>query len=92
MLSKFYLEPLKNSLKTIYYPYNMNNILSQFKLKTAITDIKPLKIGHINDSFILSGNNPEHESYFLQRINHNIFKDVAGLQNNIRIVTEHLKK
>ena len=92
MLSKFYLEPLKNSLKTIYYPYNMNNILSQFKLKTAITDIKPLKIGHINDSFILSGNNPEHESYFLQRINHNIFKDVAGLQNNIRIVTEHLRK
>lgn len=70
----------------------MEKILTQFKLKTKITDIKPLKIGHINDSFILKGENPNDESYFLQRINHNIFKDVEGLQNNIRIVTDHLRK
>lgn len=70
----------------------MEKILTQFKLKTKITDIKPLKIGHINDSFILTGENPNDESYFLQRINHNIFKDVEGLQNNIRIVTDHLRK
>ncbi len=67
-------------------------ILTQFKLKTKITDIKPLKIGHINDSFILKGENPNDESYFLQRINHNIFKNVEGLQNNIRIVTDHLRE
>jgi hypothetical protein len=70
----------------------MNNILNHFKLKTEIVEIKPLKIGHINDSFILSGKNPDDESYFLQKINHNIFKDVQGLQNNIRIVTDHLRK
>lgn len=70
----------------------MEKILTQFKLKTKITDIKPLKIGHINDSFILTGENPNDESYFLQRINHNIFKDVEGLQNNIHIVTDHLRK
>ena len=70
----------------------MEKILTQFKLKTKITDIKPLKIGHINDSFILTGENPNDESYFLQRINHNIFKNVEGLQNNIRIVTDHLRK
>src|SRR5690554_6625816 len=70
----------------------MEKILTQFKLKTKINDIKPLKIGHINDSFILTGENPNDESYFLQRINHNIFKDVEGLQNNIRIVTDHLRK
>ncbi len=70
----------------------MQNVLKHFKLKTAIVDIKPLKIGHINDSFIASGANPDDESYFLQRINHHIFKNVVGLQNNIQIVTNHLRK
>ena len=74
------------------YFNKMNNILKQFKLKTEIVEIKPLKIGHINDSFILTGKNPKDESYFLQRINHNIFKNVEGLQNNIKIVTDHLRK
>lgn len=69
----------------------MENIISHFKLNTDIVDIKPLKIGHINDSYILYGKNPEDESYFLQKINHNIFKNVEGLQNNIQIVTEHLR-
>jgi hypothetical protein len=70
----------------------MENIINQFKLKTEIANITPLKIGHINDSFILTGKNDDDESYFLQRINHNIFKDVEGLQNNIKIVTDHLRK
>lgn len=70
----------------------MEKILKYFKIKSTIVDIKPLKIGHINDSFIASGKNPEDESYFLQKINHHIFKDVQGLQNNIKIVTDHLRK
>jgi len=70
----------------------MEKILQYFKIKSTIVDIKPLKIGHINDSFIASGKNPEDESYFLQKINHHIFKDVQGLQNNIKIVTDHLRK
>lgn len=71
---------------------NLYDIFSQFELKSEITEVNPLKIGHINDSFILKGKNPEDESYFLQRINHNIFKNVEGLQNNIKIVTDHLRK
>ncbi len=70
----------------------MQDILKHFQLKTVITAIKPLKIGHINDSFIVSGDNPHDESYFLQKINHAIFQNVAGLQNNIQIVTDHLRK
>lgn len=70
----------------------MKQIIEQFQIKTNITDIKPLKIGHINDSYVLSGQNPEDESYFLQKINHSIFKDVEGLQRNIQQVTDHLRK
>ena len=70
----------------------MNNILNQFQLKSEVAEIVPLKIGHINDSFVVKGKNPADPYYFLQKINHHIFKDVEGLQNNIRIVTDHLRK
>lgn len=69
----------------------MEEIISQFDIQGEITTVSPLKIGHINDSFILRSNTPEKGSYFLQKINHNIFKNVAGLQKNISIVTDHLR-
>ncbi len=69
----------------------MMHIINQFALKNEIGDIRPLKIGHINDSFIVDSKYPDGESYFLQKINHHIFKNVAGLQQNIQIVTDHLR-
>lgn len=69
----------------------MKNITEQFALKNPSDKIYPLKIGHINDSFIVESSIPASESYFLQKINHNIFKDVEGLQQNIRLVTDHLR-
>ncbi|MDR0428013.1 MAG: aminoglycoside phosphotransferase family protein [Dysgonamonadaceae bacterium] len=70
---------------------NMKNIVKKFNIQGEIDSIVPLKIGHINDSFIIKmkGN---ALSYFLQKINHHIFKDVAGLQRNIQLVTDHLRK
>lgn len=70
----------------------MKEIVKQFQLKSEPGEIKPLKIGFINDSFVVESADPNGEWYFLQRINHNIFKDVAGLQQNISIVTDHLRK
>lgn len=70
----------------------MSDIIQQFKIANEIGEIRPLKIGFINDSFIAESKNPGGKSYFLQKINHNIFKDVNGLQQNIRIVTDHLRE
>lgn len=70
----------------------MKDIISNFQIKSEPGEIRPLKVGIINDSYIVDSKNPGEESYFLQRINHNIFKDVAGLQKNISIVTDHLRK
>lgn len=69
----------------------MKNMVGKFAIKGEISGIRPLKIGHINDSFIVEtkGDAP---SYFLQKINHHIFKNVAGLQRNIQLVTDHLRK
>ncbi|MFZ4581990.1 MAG: phosphotransferase enzyme family protein [Paludibacter sp.] len=69
----------------------MKHIVNQFAIKNETGEIRPLKIGHINDSFIVESNYPNGESYFLQKINHHIFKNVAGLQQNIQIVTDHLR-
>ncbi|MDR1718838.1 MAG: aminoglycoside phosphotransferase family protein [Dysgonamonadaceae bacterium] len=70
----------------------MKNIAAQFEINGEIADITPLKIGHINDSYIVHAKNANDPSYFLQKINANIFKDVAGLQQNIQLVTDHLRK
>ncbi len=70
----------------------MKDIINNFQLKSEPGEIRPLKVGIINDSYIVDSKNPGEETYFLQRINHNIFKDVVGLQKNISIVTDHLRK
>lgn len=69
----------------------MENIINQFSIENEVVEVTPLKIGHINDSFILKSKNAGDTSYFLQKINHNIFKNVEGLQKNISIVTDHLR-
>ena len=70
----------------------MKEILSHFDIKNVVADPQPLKIGFINDSFIVRAKNPGEKSYFLQRINHHIFQNVEGLQRNIQIVTDHIRK
>ena len=69
----------------------MQDIVQQFAIANEIGEIRPLKIGHINDSFIVESKSPEGESYFLQKINHHIFRNVEGLQKNIQLVTDHLR-
>lgn len=70
----------------------MEKIINQFQISSEPGVIRPLKIGFINDSFIVESKDPDAEWYFLQKINHNIFKNVEGLQRNISIVTDHLRK
>ncbi len=67
----------------------LKEVVFQFVEKNDATDVKPLGAGHINDSYkVKSGDN----EYVLQRINHQIFKDVPQLQNNILRVTNHVRK
>ena len=70
----------------------MLSIIQQFAIRNEVGEIRPLKIGHINDSFIVESKKSGEESYFLQKINHHIFKNVEGLQQNIQIVTDHLRQ
>ena len=69
----------------------MNPIISQFAIPNQVGEPRPLKVGIINDSYTLPALREGEPSYFLQRINHHIFRDVEGLQQNIHRVTTHIR-
>ncbi len=65
-------------------------IVDRFALEGDVVDVKPFGNGLINDSYFVrsAGGWPD---YILQRVNHNIFKDVDLLQDNIGAVTAHIR-
>jgi len=66
-------------------------ILSHFDLEEKAIEATPFGNGHINDTLkVITASGAD--KYVLQRINHHIFKDVDMLQNNISIVTSHIRK
>ena len=69
----------------------MKEILSHFAIRNEVNEPQPLRIGFINDSFIVRAKHQGEQSYFLQRINHHIFTNVEGLQQNILKVTNHIR-
>ncbi len=68
----------------------LKHIIARFSIAGEIKEIRPLGEGLINDTYlaVTSGDNPD---YVLQRINHNVFKDVEGMQSNIEAVTSHIR-
>lgn len=70
---------------------NLIDIASRFALKSPIVEIRQMGEGFINDTLRIV--TPEGCcDYILQRKNHNIFKDVPAMMNNIRLVTDYLKE
>lgn len=69
----------------------LQEIASNFALEGTISGIDSLGEGFINDTFIVrtAGDAPD---YILQRKNKNIFPDVPGMMENIRKVTEHIRR
>ncbi|MDR1631874.1 MAG: aminoglycoside phosphotransferase family protein [Dysgonamonadaceae bacterium] len=68
------------------------DLIQHFQTTGTVVSIEPLGAGHINDSFFVKTSESDNPDYLLQRINHQIFKDVELLQNNILHVTNHIRK
>lgn len=68
-------------------------VVESIDFKGNIKDIKPFGNGHINDTFLVlcELENGEENKYILQRINHEIFKDVEKLMENYCNVCNYLK-
>jgi len=66
-------------------------ILGQFPLEGKAVSAEPFGNGHINDTLKVMTEDGETK-YILQRINHHIFTNVDMLQQNIYVVTNHIRK
>ncbi|MEP3838497.1 MAG: aminoglycoside phosphotransferase family protein [Algibacter sp.] len=68
---------------------NLKEIFDQFQHLNVYESYKELSSGHINDTYLII---TKTRPYFvLQRINHSVFKDVAGLINNKVAISQHIK-
>ena len=67
------------------------SILSQFKIKGSVKEVKPLGQGLINDTYRVITEADSDPDYVLQRINNAVFQDVELLQHNIEVVTAHIR-
>lgn len=67
----------------------LKNIAARFDIRGRVLAVEPLGNGLINDTFKVTTDGPD--AYVLQRINNDIFKDVALLQHNIGAVTRHIR-
>ena len=65
-------------------------ILRQFCLDAEPASCTPYGCGHINRTYLVA--TAGGRCYILEKINHHTFRDVAGLMENIELVTEHLRR
>ncbi len=68
------------------------SLASQFDIEGDVLESSPFGSGHINDTYRVVTDGQSTNCYLLQRINHHVFKDVAGVMRNMQLVTQHLKE
>ncbi|MBQ6263340.1 MAG: aminoglycoside phosphotransferase family protein [Clostridia bacterium] len=64
---------------------NIYDVLKHFNISG---EPKPLGNGHINETYLVS----DGGDYVLQKINKNVFHDPVAVMENVKAVTEHLKR
>lgn len=70
---------------------DLTRIIQHFQINGKISRHTPYGSGHINDTYKIETANGSAQNYILQRINHQIFKNIPGLMENILRVTTHIR-
>lgn len=65
-------------------------VVRNFAIEGNVLSFEKLGEGHINDTFLITSDSGIR--YVLQRINHQIFKNVPALMHNISRVCEHINQ
>lgn len=63
-------------------------VIKEFKIVGEVQSIEPYGEGHINITYLVTTNK---KRYILQKINHNLFKNIDELMSNISLVCEHIR-
>jgi Ser/Thr protein kinase RdoA (MazF antagonist) len=72
-----------------YSDGELNGLLGHFNIPKKKYAFRPLTDGYINDTFLV--NEGQTPMYILQRVNHFVFPNVAGLMGNVQKALDHLK-
>lgn len=71
---------------------NLENIVKHFKFKGKFLEGNSYGEGHINDTYLVVFQDGDNKNYYiLQRLNSNIFKNIAQLMNNVKLVTDFVR-
>ena len=75
-----------------YDPTRLLHVSRQFHIYGELLHAEPCKVGHINETYTATYNQGGVTArYIHQRINHEVFKDPAGVMDNLSRVTTHLR-
>lgn len=69
----------------------LHQFLASFGRTEQVAEWNPFGHGHINDTFLIRTAVDEAPDFILQRKNHQVFKDVPGMLNNIILATDHIR-
>ena len=67
----------------------LKEVLSRFQLEGTPVSCERYGCGHINETYLVVQDSGRR--YILQKLSNRAFPDIAGLQENIAAVTEHLR-
>ncbi len=69
----------------------MEPIIKQFFDYQQLVSLSPFGTGHINDTYRLEiRKSGQLQTWLLQRLNHQVFRQPAAVMDNIQLVSEHL--
>lgn len=73
--------------------HDVKSVAEHFKLDGRLIRSGPFGNGHINDTYSLTCREDGREiRYVIQRINHQVFKNPPAMMENIRRVTNHIRR
>lgn len=71
--------------------YDLKSIIEHFKIKGNFLEGKSYGSGHIHDTFLIHTGEGTRD-YLLQKINHDVFRNILQLMSNIEKVTKHIQR
>jgi hypothetical protein len=72
--------------------HNLKQVFSRFAIPGDFIGAQFLKVGHINDTYLVDAvNKATEEQFIFQRINHFVFRDPERLMANFEKITRHIR-
>ena len=68
----------------------LNKITKSFQIAGSLKNIRPLKMGHINDTYIFTTSVENSNIYILQKINKDVFPNIPELMSNVTKLLNHI--